>query len=160
MLTNQDNSQQRISWLSDRWRTQRNAIRSVNCRNTWIIESLNAYCARGFGQEHVCLSVGLILALLQHLCLEQERTWLSRCLIFGSDAGSAEVQRLMHGPAYGPLLGRQLVANALVDGLELCLSTQTRNFGPVPKQTPIFSTWAQARLPAELKHINKRRKRN
>ena len=53
-------------------------------------------------------------------------------------AGSAEAQRLMHGPANGPLLGRQLVANALVDGLELCLSTQTRNFGLVPKQTPYF----------------------
>jgi len=60
MHHNQDNSQQRISWLSQRWRTQRNAIRSVNCRIPWIIKSLNAYCTRGFGQEYVCLSVGLI----------------------------------------------------------------------------------------------------
>ena len=45
-------------------------------------------------------------------------------------AGSAEAQRLMHGPANGPLLGRQLVANALVDGLGLCWSTQTRKLNP------------------------------
>ena len=31
-----------------RWRTQQTAIRNVNCRTKWIIESLNAYCAVGF----------------------------------------------------------------------------------------------------------------
>ena len=40
-----NNFWQRISWLSQRWRTQRNAISSVNCRIQWIIESLNAHCA-------------------------------------------------------------------------------------------------------------------
>jgi hypothetical protein len=53
--------------------------------------------------------------------------------------GSAEVQRLMHGPANGPLLGRQLVANALVDGLEPCSSTRNRNSGLNPPSTPPFS---------------------
>ena len=51
------NFQQRISWLSHRWRTQRNAIRNVNCRIQWIIESLNAYCALWYSEEHACLSI-------------------------------------------------------------------------------------------------------
>ena len=51
------NFQQRISWLSHRWRTQRNAICNVNCRIQWIIESLNAYCALWYSEEHACLSI-------------------------------------------------------------------------------------------------------
>ena len=51
------NFQQRISWLSHRWRTQRNAISNVNCRIQWIIESLNAPCAPWYSEEHACLSV-------------------------------------------------------------------------------------------------------
>ena len=54
-------SQQRISWLPQRWRTQRNAIPSVNCRIPRIIEFLNAYCARGSRRGHVCLSVNAFL---------------------------------------------------------------------------------------------------
>ena len=34
-----------ISWFSQRWRTQRNAIRSANCKTQWIIKILNANCA-------------------------------------------------------------------------------------------------------------------
>ena len=52
-----NNFWQRISWLSQRWRTQRNAIRNVNCRIQWIIESLNAYCALWYSEEHACLSI-------------------------------------------------------------------------------------------------------
>lgn len=52
-----NNFQQRISWLSHRWRTQRNAISNVNCRIQWIIESLNASCALWYSGEHACLSV-------------------------------------------------------------------------------------------------------
>ena len=51
------NFQQRISWLSYRWRTQRNAISNVNCRIQWIIESLNAPCALWYSEGHACLSV-------------------------------------------------------------------------------------------------------
>ena len=51
------NFQQRISWLSHRWRTQRNVISNVNCRIQWIIESLNAPCAPWYSEEHACLSV-------------------------------------------------------------------------------------------------------
>jgi hypothetical protein len=36
--------QQRMSWLPQRWRTQRNAIRLANCIFTWVIKDLNAPC--------------------------------------------------------------------------------------------------------------------
>ena len=42
-----NNPWQRISRLSRRWRTQRNAIRNANCRQSWIIKILNASCAVG-----------------------------------------------------------------------------------------------------------------
>ena len=58
------NFQQRISWLSHRWRTQRNAISNVNCRIQWIIESLNAPCAPWYSEEHACLSVMVFSNLL------------------------------------------------------------------------------------------------
>ena len=45
-----------ISWLVHRWRTQRTAIRNVNCRFLWIIESLNANCGH-IPYDHACLCV-------------------------------------------------------------------------------------------------------
>ena len=63
LIRNQYNFQQRISWLSHRWRTQRNAIRNVNCRIQWIIESLNAPCAPWYSEGHTRLSVVNILNL-------------------------------------------------------------------------------------------------
>ena len=62
------NFQQRISWLSHRWRTQRNAISNVNCRIQWIIESLNAPCAPWYSEEHACLSVINIYIYQTSLC--------------------------------------------------------------------------------------------
>ena len=47
--------QQRMSWLPQRWRTQRNAIRHANCTIQWVIKTLNATCT-SFG-EYVCSSV-------------------------------------------------------------------------------------------------------
>ena len=47
--------QQRMSWLPQRWRTQRNAIRHANCKIQWVIKTLNATCT-SFG-EYVCSSV-------------------------------------------------------------------------------------------------------
>ena len=46
-----------MSWIPQRWRTQRNAIRNANCRTQWIIKSLNAHCASGYPWEHACFSV-------------------------------------------------------------------------------------------------------
>lgn len=64
------NFQQRISWLSHRWRTQRNAISNVNCRIQWIIESLNASCAPWYSEEHACLSV-IIFSTLQYFVVKE-----------------------------------------------------------------------------------------
>ena len=44
--------QQRMSWLPQRWRTQRNAIRHANCKIQWVIKTLNATCT-SLG-EYVC----------------------------------------------------------------------------------------------------------
>ena len=52
-----NNFWQRISWLSQRWRTQRIAISNVNCRIQWIIKSLNAHCASWYSGEHACLRI-------------------------------------------------------------------------------------------------------
>ncbi len=52
-----NNFWQRISWLSQRWRTQRIAISNVNCRIQWIIKSLNAHCAFWYSGKHACLRI-------------------------------------------------------------------------------------------------------
>ena len=43
--------------LEYRWRTQRNAIRIVNCRIPWVIRSLNALCTLGVTREYTWFSV-------------------------------------------------------------------------------------------------------
>jgi len=60
-----------MSRLSQRWWTQRNAIRNANCKTSWIIKFLNAYCAlRLFLRAYLleCLKTPLVptccLALL------------------------------------------------------------------------------------------------
>ena len=79
------NFQQRISWLSHRWRTQRNAISNVNCRIQWIIESLNAPCAPWYSGEHACLSVMVfstfITFVIEGLDLEVVLALVSRLLL-------------------------------------------------------------------------------
>ncbi len=56
IVKHKHNFQQWISWLAERWRTQLDAIRNVNCTRLWIIKSLNASCAAS--QQHACLSDG------------------------------------------------------------------------------------------------------
>ena len=41
---NDSHFQQWMSWLPQRWRTQRNAIRNANCNIQWVIKTLNATC--------------------------------------------------------------------------------------------------------------------
>ena len=50
-----------MSWLPQRWRTQRNAIRHANCRIQWIIKPLNASCASG-----ICLGACVTECLSPH----------------------------------------------------------------------------------------------
>jgi hypothetical protein len=73
------NFQQRISWLSHRWRTQRNAISNVNCRIQWIIESLNAPCAPWYSEEHACLSV-VVFSIRSVLSKTLNRNWMWRII--------------------------------------------------------------------------------
>jgi hypothetical protein len=76
------NFQQRISWLSHRWRTQRNAISNVNCRIQWIIESLNAPCALWYSGGHACLSVinfSTSLVFITDWSLDVGVCWRLRC---------------------------------------------------------------------------------
>jgi len=47
--SNEKHFQQRMSWLPQRWRTQRNAIRLANCITKWVIKTLNAPCAPLWG---------------------------------------------------------------------------------------------------------------
>ena len=63
--------QQRMSWLPQRWRTQRNAIRNANCISSWIIKSLNAHCTSG-----IC--PGVCLFECPQTPLNQFNFWLSR----------------------------------------------------------------------------------
>ena len=49
--------QQRMSWLPQRWRTQRNAIRNAIRISSRIIKSLNAHCTSGNCREYAYLSV-------------------------------------------------------------------------------------------------------
>ena len=69
-----NNFQQRMSWLPQRWRTQRNAIRNANCRTSWIIKILNAHCASG-----ICLGACLVWVSLTPLA----------CFVSQPDYGAA-----------------------------------------------------------------------
>ena len=175
------NFQQWISWFSHRWRTQRNAISNVNCRIQWIIESLNAPCALGYSQEHACLSVmNPSLAIFAErqldsgadvgVCLVirkarlKESSWCTWILGLGDDLfislGLAQAQpSLWYHPmeslcdGYEPLEWQHRIVHAdpIVEPLRICLYEQLFS---------IHLASNQVGLPAELKHINKRRKRN
>ena len=193
-----DNFQQWISWLLHRWRTQRNAIRNVNCRSvthrnferTLHLVAFRQVCLfeclcklsllssfptiflgmereKGRGCWSLCVSAWkksvheLTLEYLRHLlwligekpwsfksgsldCLNGKSPlwfwhfWNSRCFPFWFLLGfTGKYQDIS---AVGMLL--------------LLMTTKT--------SIPYTTIWTsnQARLPAELKHINKRRKRN
>jgi hypothetical protein len=151
------NFQQRISWLSHRWRTQRNAIRNVNCRIQWIIESLNAHCALWYSGEHACLSISKTPSVLfLRTGLESSQRWFQNCWRVAWNAGAA-------GHIFWAISITYLIPS---DGLFLLLQLYKVDcpFARLmqKKQREIFvhSISNQVRLPAELKHINKRRKRN
>jgi hypothetical protein len=92
---NNYNFQQRISWFWHQWRTQRNAISSVNYRIQWIIESLNAHCAPWYSIGHACSSVictlkpCLVLGVCPILCDG------TRLKIIGSQCFSIEAQHIL-----------------------------------------------------------------
>ena len=153
------NFQQRISWLSHRWRTQRNAISNVNCRIQWIIESLNAPCAPWYSEEHACLSVIMYstpLIFYKSFELDLE-------VLYAGLHGSAPLKCISWAFAWcnGVIIIFTDVTSDI--GLLLIVSSprhykRINPFGGKSFLTLLTSN--QVGLPAELKHINKRRKRN
>ena len=86
----ENNFWQRISWLSQRWRTQRIAISSVNCRISWIIESLNAHCAFWYPGKHACLRI--CLYLFSTLWSEKRMWAVCSSFLWGWAAWKVEVE--------------------------------------------------------------------
>jgi len=111
-------------------------ISNVNCRIQWIIESLNASCAPWHSEEHACLSV---IKLSKHFFC-----WSVL------DFGSTVLVSFVLDPA---LLKSINFGEPSVWYIILFI----RWLSPF-KNAPLTSN--QVGLPAELKHINKRRKRN
>jgi hypothetical protein len=59
-----------MSWLPQRWRTQRNAIRHANCNIQWVIKILNAPCTSLWG---VCLLECLFIPTKYSSCKHSSR---------------------------------------------------------------------------------------
>ena len=74
-----------MSRIPQRWRTQRNAIRNANCRTSWIIKILNAYCASG-------LFPGAYLS-------ECPETPLSRCCTYQCE-GELDFDSVLNGTLF------------------------------------------------------------
>ena len=93
-----------MSWLVQRWRTQRTAIRSVNCRIQWIIRLLNAKGAvEVFSWQHVCFSVSWLPLKVELRSFGRDFSWLSTricCLLKSS-----------YAPECGLLLVRKLCSD-------------------------------------------------
>ena len=157
-----NNFWQRISWLPQRWRTQRNAICSVNCRIQWIIESLNAHCAPWYSGEHARFRIinilkGTVWTLgrrrypfgCEPLCCKA-MAWKWLCLQPAFLVRFSQVQQMLAHSL--PLEEKRF------HGLDLTLNQHTLSviLGSLSDNL----VWNRARKPAELKHINKRRKRN
>ena len=148
-MYNINNFQQRISWLSQRWRTQRNAIRSVNCRIPWIIESLNAPCTLWYSEGYARLSV-IVISLQRLFC----------CL--NVDLDVAVLLRLVLNAWVYPVLQRIRCNKHFTRvGWKTAFVIWALCFEPSTCRQ-LFDNLTSNRvgLPAELKHINKRRKRN
>ena len=64
-----------MSWLPQRWRTQRNAIRHANCRIQWVIKTLNATCTSLWG---VCLLECLFIPITYLLVVKDRLVRRSR----------------------------------------------------------------------------------
>ena len=143
-LYNTYNFQQRISWLSHRWRTQRNAISNVNCRIQWIIESLNAPCAPWYSEEHACLSVINITSNLS----------------FVEGFGCGGLLASLRGSAPLKCISRTTLLIGVITIYAYVCEGQFSFLTVFLGQFIINVTSNQVGLPAELKHINKRRKRN
>ena len=136
----------------------RYVVRIAGCMR--VIESLNAYCARGFGREHVCLSVAGIFQSPSFFLRkgDSDLTFSQHFTLWWKVSGWVEVKRR------GRLLPRDsdLVSCpcGVVSRFLLRSLRRELRIAAVTIYSFYLMTSDQARLPAELKHITKQRKRN
>ena len=170
---NRNNSQQWMSWLSQRWRTQRNAIRSVICTirepsNLWTHIALEASAKSMPAWASVCLLTSPLL--YKGMSVDLGVRSLS-CII--ERLGSPEKQsyvRLSHNQRGRPLRWTIVRFDSCLPKYDLdridfrcrnpCFFTHSSlHRKEYPKKLHLLTS-VQTRLPAEFKHITKRRKRN
>ena len=159
-----NNFQQRISWLSHRWRTQRNAISNVNCR---IRESSNLW-------THIAL-FGIPKSMLVWVSVNTSKLLDFFSKSFGLEqsqhqsfwdrwrvawnAGAAGHSPELKAYSFSPVKRIITFAAANIKGVWPYWLTDA-GFHKGRQRFLLNLTSNQVRLPAELKHINKRRKRN
>ena len=167
-----------MSWFSQRWRTQRNAILKVNCRIPWIFMFLNACCASGNSWKHACLSVcsphslflcsspserntrtlglgGLLSSLIQVLPAPK---WRDDEDSFNWMSVLSQSTNVVICPC--DVTKYWLVREHLYSETSGSSVLLVSPFLGVYQKELNFRTSNQARGPAEFKHITKRRKRN
>ena len=142
--------QQRMSWLPQRWRTQRNAIRHANCKIQWVIKILNAPCTSLWG---VCLLECLFIPTIFIYLLYRRK--IASVLCFTAHAPR------WHIPSRSPVLfwRRRIDATSCSSELHSRVVTLFSRRKSI-RVWQSDRTSNQARIPAEFKHIIKRRKRN
>ena len=152
--------QQRMSWLPYRWRTQRNAIRNANCKNQWVIKTLNAACT-SLG-EYACWSVCLSppqpkpVSLNWEMCLgccSRLQFVLVRIVCLDDNKHQIIVPFLNCLVLINQTKGRDVVGINLLSIIAFLFCLKSVVVFP-------FRTSNQSRIPAEFKHITRRRKRN
>ena len=177
-----------MSWFSQRWRTQRNAIRNVNCKTQWIIKILNANCAPRLALEHVPLSISS--TNFECVAVWQAECGVRNLILVLATAGQSR-QSCSACSALGYLLRRiDVAANWTWFWMaRLCDAVPIHNVGSftsveisslaglVRCRVSVRQGWCVhlavnglnlslnpisngARRPAEFKHIIRRRKRN
>ena len=158
-----------MSWLPQRWRTQRNAIRHANCKIQWVIKTLNATCT----SSEVCLLECLFIPPTKHhLCLSLLESAASS-LEWGQVSSDENCFRAFAGQETQTLKKTTSKVSSFPDS---SYESGRKDATSVTWNTRLFSgksssrdcsffkisdrTSNQSRIPAEFKHITKRRKRN
>ena len=164
-----NNFWQRISWLSQRWRTQRIAISNVNCRIQWIIKSLNAHCALWYSGEHACLRIDKTLTcpslfgtvkVGRCASVDLDRLWISESTMILNEMSTALVVLNKAQSAWMEFERTWSSRRCFVQRLTCCVPNHYIG-GCIPVGVSSKNLVSnQVGKPAELKHINKRRKRN
>ena len=143
----------------DEERSER-AKRNVNCRIQWIIESLNASCTPWYSEEYACLSVVNTLKL-DLFFIKKVIVWIWMLLrLYLYYRGSS--RNVLAGPPRSIIKLYGVIRTQI-----LCSAIVNRPWDVIASNSPLtwtislcYLTSNQVGLPAELKHINKRRKRN